>query len=343
MQQSFRSESDYFRGEILTNLEKVVDSFRKKKILVLGDVMLDHYICGTANRLSPEAPVPIVNVFEEKYVLGGAANVAANIATLGGKVYLGGIIGKDSAGRIFKDIASKMGIDLLLHETKDFPTIVKTRVIANRHQLVRFDSEKKANVCQAKNYLEKLYNVNESVDVVAFSDYNKGFFSSYRPEHFFLGKSTLADPKPVNIDYFKNVDCICPNLKEALEIIGEKENIIFLNQDNKKLESELFKVSNKISENYNCDNVVITCGEHGMYAFVYGSKSQGRLISAKAREVYDVSGAGDTALAVLALSWTAGIDIYDVCRLANAASGVVVGRLGTATLTREELKENLRR
>ncbi len=329
----------------MIDLEKVVDGFRKKKILVLGDVMLDHYIYGTASRLSPEAPVPIVNISEEKYVLGGAANVAANIAALGGKVCLGGIIGKDGTGKIFKNIASKMGIELLLHETKNFPTIVKTRVVANRHQLVRFDSEKKADLCQARNYPEKILDLGKSVDVVVFSDYDKGFFSLYNPWLLIAGKTKpmLADPKPVNIDYFKNVDCVCPNLKEALEIIGEKKNIDFLKQDNKKLESELFKISGEISGDYRCNNVIITCGEHGMYAFKEDNGREGRLISARAREVYDVSGAGDTALAALALSWTSGIDIYGICELANAASGVVVGKLGTATLTREELKANLKR
>lgn len=337
----------------MTDLEKIVDNFVNKKVLVVGDVILDHYICGDASRLSPEAPIPIVNVKEERYVLGGAANVAANVAALGGTAYLCGSIGKDSYGKIFKDLVSKLGINLLLYESKELSTIVKTRVVANRHQLVRFDFEKKIFLGDEvkKTMINKISHIMDEIDVIVLSDYNKGVLVNYDFNKS-LGliadtskKPMLVDPKPVNISKFPKVDCIAPNLKEALEIIHQDWDIDL--EEHK--EKFLLNIANMIDSSFGQysvpRNTIITCGKEGMFAFNSVEKT-GKLIPAKAREVYDVSGAGDTALAVLALAWKQHGSIgglYDSCELANAASGVVVGKLGTATLTREELKANLKR
>lgn len=321
----------------MSTLDMIVDQFGKTKILVVGDVMLDYYIYGDASRLSPEAPVPVVNVSEEKYVLGGAANVAANISALGGKAYLCGVVGNDRYGRVFGKVIDESGIEDLLCRSSRSPTTVKMRVVANRQQTVRVDFEKNSDNFSKEMY-KKIRAVIDKVDLVVFSDYNKGVFSNDEVGKFIdlirndCGKSILVDPKPVNMGYFKGVDCVTPNLKEAKEIVGTN-----LGSADKR---SLQVIASSICREYNSKYSIITCGEHGIYAFDPSGKDE--LIPAKAKEVYDVSGAGDTVLAVLAMALARGTDIFQASRLANAAGGVVVGKLGTATLSQAELKRNLR-
>lgn len=327
----------------MSSLEMIVNKFRKTKILVIGDVMLDHYLHGDASRLSPEVPVPVVHASSESYNLGGAANVAANITALGGKVYLGGIIGDDRYGQVFANMAAEKGIESLLCVLDSMPTTVKQRIIANGHQLLRVDFEKDDPIQYTVS--DELYNkvmgILQSVDVVVLSDYNKGIFSSgFAPKVINaakeLEKPVLVDPKPVNMGYFTGVDCITPNLKEALEI-AERPKSSYVKSN--KAES-LRHIASKISLVYHTKYVTITCGRDGIFAFKSGGK--GRLLPARAKEIYDVTGAGDTALAAMAMAWAAGADIYDSCRLANIAGGIVVGKLGTATLSRGELRKGVR-
>lgn len=337
-------------------LEKIVSNFSKASILVVGDVMLDHYILGNASRLSPEAPVPVVKMSEEKYVLGGAANVAANVAALGGKVYLCGAVGRDADGARFRETADSLGIHTCLYESRSVPTTVKTRVVANKHQIVRVDCEERLELkdCDYKPFLKKMYRLLGSVDIVVLSDYNKGLFSGWdfcqgiiEKARFMGNKPVLVDPKPVNIKKFCHADCIAPNLKEAEEIVEEivGKNIMHGVESSNYMSS----LSRWIINEYSARSVAITCGEDGIFACEEtvngkGYKAyKGCSLPAKAREVYDVSGAGDTALAVIALSWASGAGLYGACRIANAASGVVVGKIGTATLTQGELKASLKK
>ncbi len=334
----------------MRKLESIVGNFSKTKVLVVGDVMLDRYILGSASRLSPEVPVPVVRMSEEKYVLGGAANVAANVAALGGKVYLCGIVGKDSDGLRFKEIAEGLGVNVCLYESSAVPTTVKTRVVANKHQLVRVDREERVNLDKKEygRFFRRIKPLIESTDIVILSDYDKGLFGNADFCGYLIEtakenkKPVLVDPKPVNMIKFCHTDCIAPNLKEAEKIVGS--NIGHGIQGSEYL----YSLAKWIINEYSTGSVAITCGEDGIFACevkrdagseVYNS----RLLPAKAREVYDVSGAGDTALAVIAMSWASGAGLYDACRIANAASGLVVGKMGTATITGKELKANLKK
>ncbi|MFH1332873.1 MAG: PfkB family carbohydrate kinase [archaeon] len=337
-------------------LEKIVDKFSETRILVIGDVILDKYIFGDASRLSPEAPVPVVNITGEKYVLGGAANVAANVASLGGKVYLCGVVGDDYESSVFVDIASSLGINSHLYKSKDFPTILKTRVLANNHQLVRLDREKKVEFDRYtfQRLSEKINSLIDSVDLVILSDYNKGVLADYlfsrdlvRKIKRNYHKPVLVDPKPVNIGNFFYADCIAPNLKEAEEIFLILKGYAAGPKLNKK-DNYLPRLSRYIMNNSHSKSVAITCGDDGIFACAREINNGKRVcvhasLPAKAREVYDVSGAGDTALAVMGMAWASGANLFEACELANAASGVVVGKIGTATLTRKELKANLKK
>jgi len=323
-------------------LERIVAQFSRTKVLVIGDVMLDRYIFGEATRLSPEAPVPIVKVSEEKEVLGGAANVAANIAALGGQVYLCGVIGNEGYGKSICSIVGKMGIIDVLYKSADVKTTVKTRVVSDRQQVVRYDIEEKLRLdISAYDWLlKKIKSALSAVDIVVLSDYSKGVLDSDFSAHIIkmahkYDKPVLVDPKPANMGYFRGADCIAPNLKEAFEIA--KKPVSKVEEGNNK---PLHELALGICNDYGTKQAAITCGKHGVYAFDL-SENMGKLLPARAREVYDVSGAGDTALAVIAMSRAVGADLYQACAIANAASGVVVSKIGTATLSLAELKSNL--
>ena len=328
----------------MKGLEGIVSKFGDARILVVGDVMLDRYVFGEATRLSPEAPVPIVKVSEEKDVLGGAANVAANIAALGGKAYLCGVIGKDAYGMSIEDIAERMGIVSLLFKAAGVQTTVKTRVVADRQQVVRYDLEErtKHDALFYGRLPKSVMSAIEAADVIVLSDYSKGVLDTNLSSHIITmaseySKPLLVDPKPVNMGYFRGAECVAPNLKEALEIVNKP--VFKIEKGSAKY---LRDVALKICTDYKAKQAAITCGDHGIYAFDL-SENTGKLLPAKAREVYDVSGAGDTALAVIALARAVGADLYQACAIANAASGVVVSKVGTATLSLAELRSNLRK
>jgi D-beta-D-heptose 7-phosphate kinase/D-beta-D-heptose 1-phosphate adenosyltransferase len=305
------------------------------RVLVVGDVMLDHYIWGDATRISPEAPVPVVNRDRETDTAGGAANVAANAASLGAAVELAGAIGRDAnGGRLLTHLASR-NIRFDPGFLQDCATITKTRVVVRNQQLCRIDAEDTPARYRATFASEKAFRCLQhkiaKCHAVILSDYAKGLLTTelvgkitatVRKHHGFVS----LDPKPAGGNDSDGLDLITPNHKEALEMTG-------LKPDQDGLDDAL--VCRRIWEQYHPRNLVVTLGADGMLLSRQGVP--GRRIPTAAREVFDVSGAGDTVIAALTLALVAGADLETAAHFANAAAGVVVGKIGTATLSPDEL------
>ncbi|WP_423792405.1 bifunctional heptose 7-phosphate kinase/heptose 1-phosphate adenyltransferase [Methanocaldococcus indicus] len=299
-------------------------------IIVLGEVMLDKYTYGKVERINPEAPVPILNVVEERYTLGGAGNVANNIASLNHGVFLVSILNNDEFGKCIKELCEKNNIKYYFI-SDGRPTIVKHRFVAlgYNQQLLRVDYEKvyPINDNLAEKILEVIKNLNEKSNILIISDYAKGLITKELMESIkkeFKGK-ILVDPKPKNIELYKKVYLIKPNLKEASQILG----IEIENKDD-----EVEKAGLELVDKYN-SNFVITRSEKG--ATLITLDGEIFHIPTKVKEVHDVSGAGDTFIAVLGYALDKGYDLVDAVKLANKASSIVVGKVGTATVCLEEL------
>lgn len=307
---------------------KTIDDFRKANILVIGDIMLDQYVHAHVSRISPEAPVPIAHVKSEKYVLGGAANVAHNIAALGGKVSLIGRIGTDVyAEKLLELTKEKNIITGGVVRQEGYPTILKTRIVGLNQQLLRIDRE---DIKQDSGAVSKSIPADlGDYDIILISDYAKGTISPSLMEALKKASGNvriLVDPRPKNIDLYKGVYLVSPNLKEA-------EAITHLSLENG---DTIDKIGTKLKELLG-GNILITLGAEGMALFE-GVK---RHFPTQATEVYDVSGAGDTVISTMALALAAGADLESAVDIANHAAGVVVKKPGTATLSSKELAEAL--
>ncbi|MFC1648863.1 D-glycero-beta-D-manno-heptose 1-phosphate adenylyltransferase [Nanoarchaeota archaeon] len=302
-------------------MSKIIDSFSGKKILVIGDIILDKYVFGDVSRLNPEAPVPVLRAKKTEYRLGGAANVAHNIAALGGDCTIVGRVGKDySKDELIKEF-KKTNIKHKLVESKDYPTIKKTRMVAQHQQLVRVDWEETTPLSDAE-VKQALTLVIGKYDLIVVSDYGKGMIVPELMKGLKnLGVPIIADMKPENMEMFKGIMALTPNIKEGREMTGKK--------DPDRIGSKLVKMLNS--------NIILTRGGDGISLFLKNGKSH--YIPTKAKEVYDVSGAGDTVLATLALGVASGLNLYEAVMIANQAAGIVVGKLGTATVTASELKQ----
>ncbi len=303
------------------------------KIAVIGDLICDKYVIGKVERISPEAPVPVVRVEKEKYFLGGASNVAINLKKLGCKVFLFGVLGGDSCGKRLANMIKKEEIDTKnLIILDDRPTTMKTRVIAHSQQIVRFDREKIVRI-DKKYSLEMVKKIKTyDVDAVIVSDYGKGVVT----EHLINALTNInglfvsVDPKVNNVDIYKSVDIITPNTKEAKQMSG-----IEIDSFKNGLELAAKKIINFSKAKY----ILITQGERGMTlfdknGFIYHQSS-------KAKDVYDVTGAGDTVIAVLTAAVAAGFDIKSAIKISNAAAGIVVSRMGTASVSIKEIESSL--
>ncbi|OGZ53399.1 MAG: hypothetical protein A3B25_02145 [Candidatus Ryanbacteria bacterium RIFCSPLOWO2_01_FULL_48_26] len=317
----------------MNKLSNFVDKFKGKKVLVYGDVMLDLYIRGEVERISPEAPVPVIMERSREYVLGGAGNVAANIASLGGAVTLVGVIGNDAEGNIVRDVCGKFGIDARLVSEEDRPTAVKARAVAKRHQLLRIDREKTGAISKAteKKIISLLAGIRD-FDAVVISDYTKGCIvpevTAFIKKHF-AGKKIIAGIKPAGAVLFKDVETVVLNLKEAHAVTGMHGD------SNSAATDVVSRLSRELAS-----SVVLTRGEYGMTAFDKKDRKVSH-VPTRAAQVYDVTGAGDTVLALLALMLASGASLSEAAEVANHAAGVVVGLEGTATLTPDELKKAL--
>ena len=324
----------------MTDASAMISRFEHVTVLVVGDIILDQFIWGKVSRISPEAPVPVVEVQKETVLLGGAANVVHNILSLGGRSLICGIIGDDESGRKLLGILQDKGISsegIIIRQ--DRRTTVKTRVVADRRQqVVRFDLEDNEQLDQ--KFRERLLQYVRAhlgeVDSVILSDYGKGLLSedlirgineSARGE----GRMVVVDPKMDNFDYYKGMTLITPNKFEAEIASGVK--IVD--------EESLNRAGEILQDRFRSQAVLITLGEEGMTLFERGKQAVN--IPTVAKEVYDVTGAGDTVVAVITLAKAAGASFTEAAEIANYAAGIVVGKVGTATVSPDELKEAINR
>lgn len=322
-----------------TKLAKIIRKFRNKKIIVIGDIMLDHFVRGSVSRISPEAPVPVVLVKEENFLAGGAGNVSVNITSLDAKSVLVSVVGEDMFGSTLKKFLSNSKVNTThLLEDKTRPTTKKTRIIAEHQQVVRFDRESKTRINQKLSHkcMEHFKKVAKDADGVIISDYGKGMLSNESIKEIIkiCNRHKLpvcVDPKTENFKKYKNVTCITPNSKEAWE---------GMSMIPKEGEEEIDELGEKILKTLKAQSILITRGPNGMSLFEKGKK-QAR-IKATAKEVYDVTGAGDSVISVLTLALASGASVKDAAKIANYAGGIVVGKLGTATVSQEELLEALK-
>jgi rfaE bifunctional protein kinase chain/domain len=304
----------------------MLEKISRVRLLVVGDVMLDRYWFGEVSRISPEAPVPVVKVQRIEERLGGAANVARNAAAVGAKTALLSVVGDDEAGRSLSRLLADGEIDAGLHVDRAIDTTVKLRVIGRQQQLLRIDFETAPSheILQAK-LVEFERRVLES-DVVILSDYGKGGLT-HIAEMIRLtraaGKPVLVDPKGDDYSKYAGATVITPNRSELREVVGRWSS-----------EADLFARAQKLRADLGLEALLVTRSEEGMTLF---SEGETHHQAAQAREVFDVSGAGDTVIATLAVMLAAGANWDEAIRAANIAAGIVVGKLGTAVVTREEL------
>lgn len=313
---------------------ELINGFDSQHLLVLGDLMLDEFIWGEVRRISPEAPVPVVEVSRETFHLGGAANVARNILSLEGKVSIVGVIGSDRPGERLLENAAQLGADVVgIVRDQTRTTTLKTRIVAHSQQMVRYDRENRTAITRdiENVVIERFRAVLREAQAVVISDYDKGLLTekvvrtAIEAAHE-AGRPVLVDPKIRNWPYYRGADVITPNQSEA-----ERATDLEFTDD----ESILIAAS-KIRNSLELKSVLLTRGEHGMSLL----DETGTLthIPTVAREVYDVTGAGDTVIAALALGIAAGGSLVESAIIANHAAGIVVGKFGTACVSPEELE-----
>lgn len=316
------------------NLTDILKDFKNRRILIIGDLILDRYIWGKVSRISPEAPVPVVEVTDENFFLGGATNVANNIIALGGRATIVGVIGRDRAGDVLRELLEEKGVNCGIFEDSR-PTTIKTRVIAHNQQVVRFDREDKDRVGgkTLKGLLGYIGDAIHEHDGVIISDYKKGVVSSElirevlkisKPKNKFVA----VDPKVGHFHCYKGVSLITPNLMEAAQGSGVEI----------KDEKSLLKAGRTLMNRLSCRAVLMTRGEEGMSLFEKGGVVH---IPTVARKVYDVTGAGDTVIAAFTIAYASGATMEEAAVIANHAAGIVVGEVGTAVATPEKLRKSL--
>ncbi len=325
--------------------EKIMKSFAGRRILVVGDLMLDRYVSGIVSRISPEAPVPVVHVTDERCRPGGAANVALNIKKLGGEAVVCGVVGNDDNGKLLTGILKEDGIRtdaVVVSETSR--TTVKTRIVAERQQVVRVDHEDSRGVTEqlAGSLCARIVQATDGVDGVIIEDYGKGAIC--QPVVDAALSAASAGKLPVGLDpkddqdwRISGIEVATPNYKEACSAAGLSARAL-----NGELESDpnLREVGSRLMNKWKTRFLMITLGSHGMY--LLGAEEGPKVISTKAMEVFDVSGAGDTVIATALLAMVSGATHLEAALLANYAAGIVVGKLGTATCSPEELLAGMR-
>jgi rfaE bifunctional protein kinase chain/domain len=318
-------------------LDELKKGFEGKRIAVIGDMMLDGYYWGDVKRISPEAPVPVLEVEEEFFRFGGAANVALNIQTLGGTPIPVGVIGYDSYGTIFSSLMkeNKIEDDYILVDDER-PTTTKTRIIANNQHVVRIDKESKSNICSKieEKLILQLANLIDSLDGIILQDYNKGVLTPSLINKIISianNKNILVtvDPKFDNFFDYKNVTVFKPNLIETEAVLGMK---IISDED-------ISSAGERLLLELNAQYVLLTLGEKGIAVFEKDGTE--KRMPTKARKVADVSGAGDTVISTLTIALTAGANIYEASFLANYSAGVVCGEVGIVPIEKEKLFETI--
>ncbi len=329
----------------LERVEELLHQISSKRVLVIGDLMLDEFVWGRVSRISPEAPVPVVEVIRESYYPGGAANVARNVREFTPSVFVMGLLGKDSHGEKLKKLLGENGIGLDgLQEETSFQTIVKTRIIARQQQVVRVDRERPqplTDEAQAE-CIEKVRALLPHLDAIIFEDYGKGLLQQTFVDNVAslakgAGKLVTADPNPQNHLIWRGTTAVKPN---RIEAFAAAKHPWREPEPNPLRDEHLLSVGAELLRVWSPDLLLITLGEQGMILF--DQQNPPFHIPSRAREVYDLSGAGDTAIALFTLALAAGASPLEAAEMSNHASSVVVGKLGTATLTPHELLENFR-
>lgn len=306
----------------------------RARVLVIGDVMLDRYWSGATARISPEAPVPVVNIGKDDQRPGGAANVAVNVASLGAQVTLLGVVGKDEAAALLKTSMERYGVRVDFVEAPASPTITKLRVVSRNQQLIRLDFESSMHAEHAFDrevLYQKFCAVLKSVDTVILSDYGKGTLAFIAPmikEARRMGKPVIVDPKGTDYTQYAGATLITPNMAEFEAVVGVCSD-----------EAEMVRKGNRLREELELDALLVTRSEHGMT--LLQPQAEPVHLPTEAREVFDVTGAGDTVIATLGAALASGKDLVTSCRLGNMAAGVVVGKFGTVPITSMELERVL--
>ena len=314
---------------------KKMSLFNKSKILVIGDAMLDKYSFGSTNRISPEAPVPVLKIEKEILKPGGAANVAANVKSLGHDTSLVTKIGIDNNGKILRSLLKSLKINLTSPSDKTFKTTTKTRILSQNQQLMRIDDESSNNLEDKKTFFSGLEKLIKNSDAVIFSDYSKGSLkniSSLIKIANKFKKPVFIDPKGDNFSSYKNAFAITPNLKEFENIVGYCKN-----------HKDIISKAKLLSKKLNIDSILVTLGSDGMI-LVRKNKKSFHIKATSAKEVYDVTGAGDTVIAVLCatyLSYKDDDDMYFAAVVANIAAGEVIKKLGAHSISAEELSNKV--
>ncbi len=321
-------------------IDKIFEAASGKRICIIGDIMLDRYMFGNVNRISPEAPVQVFDLKESISKLGGAANVSLNIKSLGAEPFLIGVIGNDGAGKILRDEMRNLGQDtsgLITDSTR--PTTCKTRVISDSHHLIRIDSESKKDISLQieTQVINKLGEISSDTKYIILQDYNKGVLTKSLIKKIlaFSGKKkikVLVDPKFENFFEFKETFLFKPNRKELEDAFGKKLKTA---GDPNELVMSLIK-------KLKCRNVVLTLGEHGMKIY---SRENGKIVVSSvktvAKKVADVSGAGDTVISTMAFCLSGGAGVRDAAYIANIAAGIVVEEVGIVPVRRDKLFKKL--
>lgn len=331
----------------IARLSALLGGFAGRRILVIGDLMLDEFIWGKVSRISPEAPVPVVNVVGESYYPGGAANVARNVREFEAETAVMGVAGSDAHGGRLLDLLRGCGIDTAgIQRDPARPTAVKTRVIARNQQVVRVDRERPGPLSpeQSARAIRRLAEAVASVDALIVADYGKGFLTQEMADAICRlaaahGKILAVDPHPHTSLSWQNATVIKPNRAEAFLAAGlpPSDPVTPVLKD-----EALLSAGRRLLEIWKTGSLLVTLGEYGMLLFE-DRDTEPYPIAARAKDVFDVSGAGDTAISVLALALSAGATPAEAAEMANRASGIAVGKLGTATVTVAELQADLAR
>ncbi|CAM2814723.1 bifunctional D-glycero-beta-D-manno-heptose-7-phosphate kinase/D-glycero-beta-D-manno-heptose 1-phosphate adenylyltransferase HldE [Vibrio rarus] len=310
-------------------MKPILPNYNEADVLIVGDVMLDRYWYGPTGRISPEAPVPVVKVENNEERPGGAANVAMNIAALGGASHLIGLTGEDEPARILKEKLSALNVKCNFVELADYPTITKLRVMSRGQQLIRLDFEDKFESVEPENVLSRLQQAIPHSKAIILSDYAKGALEHSKAmieQAKIAGVPVFVDPKGADFERYRGATLLTPNMSEFECVVGPVKD-----------EQQLAEKGLQLIEQFDLQALLVTRSENGMTLLRRGLKPFH--LPTQAQEVYDVTGAGDTVISVLAASVAAGKPLDEACALANAAAGVVVGKLGTSTLSPIELAE----
>ena len=324
----------------LKRLREILGAASSKRFLVIGDLMLDEFIWGKVGRISPEAPVPVVQVTGESFYPGGAANVARNLREFVGRIAVVGMLGRDRSGEQLRQLLAAEKIDIVAPvEDEHFRTIVKTRIIARHQQVVRVDREQiigptPEQIAAVASAVEKAL---PDFDAIIFEDYGKGFLAAHLVAAIVASarktnKIVTDDPNPRNLIEWTGVTAVKPNRAEAFLAAGIPWHDV---DESPQEDVDLVRAGDLLLTKWGTESVLITLGEHGMMLFERGASPHH--IPTKARQVFDVSGAGDTAIALFTLGLVCGATPVEAAEIANHGSAVVVGKLGTATVTHDEL------